>query len=188
VKALILNIQRYSLHDGAGIRTIVFFKGCPLKCPWCSNPESIGFEAEKVKMESKCIHCKHCSFDVEECPSGAITEFGKYMTVEEVVAEVQKDIVFYRTSKGGVTLSGGEVLAQSTFALELLKALKNLGIDTVIETSGQGSTENLIKSIINIMSLGLKKGEEIKIIAEGTDEKEVMEALISLVENKFGEA
>jgi pyruvate formate lyase activating enzyme len=145
VKALILNIQRYSLHDGAGIRTIVFFKGCPLKCPWCSNPESISFEAEKVKIESKCIHCKHCNFDIEECPSGAITEFGKYMTVEEVVAVVQKDIVFYRTSNGGVTLSGGEVLSQSSFAKELLKELKNLGINTAIETSGQGNTKNLIE-------------------------------------------
>ena len=145
MKALILNIQRYSLHDGAGIRTIVFFKGCPLKCPWCSNPESISFKPQKVKMESKCIHCKHCSFDVDECPTGAITQFGKYMTVEEVLTEVQKDMVFYRTSKGGVTLSGGEVLSQSAFAKELLKQLKSLGINTAIETSGQGNTQSLIE-------------------------------------------
>ncbi|APC39958.1 [formate-C-acetyltransferase]-activating enzyme [Clostridium estertheticum] len=145
MKALILNIQRYSLHDGSGIRTIVFFKGCPLKCPWCSNPESISFQPQTVKMESKCIHCQHCSFDVDECPTGAITQFGKYMTVEEVVTEVQKDMIFYRTSKGGVTLSGGEVLSQSAFAIELLKQLKSLGINTAIETSGQGSTQNLIE-------------------------------------------
>lgn len=145
MKALILNIQRYSLHDGAGIRTIVFFKGCPLKCPWCSNPESQSFEPETVKMESKCINCKHCTFDAHECPTGAITQFGKYMTVEEVVTEVQKDMIFYRTSKGGVTLSGGEVLSQSAFALELLKQLKSLGINTAIETSGQGNTQNLIE-------------------------------------------
>ena len=145
MKALILNIQRYSLHDGTGIRTIVFFKGCPLKCPWCSNPESINFEPQKVKMESKCIHCKHCSFDVDECPTGAITEFGNYMTVEEVMTEVQKDIIFYRTSGGGVTLSGGEVLSQSSFAKELLMQLKSLGINTAIETSGQGTTQTLIE-------------------------------------------
>ncbi|MBU3218361.1 [formate-C-acetyltransferase]-activating enzyme [Clostridium estertheticum] len=145
MKALILNIQRYSLHDGSGIRTIVFFKGCPLKCPWCSNPESISFQPQTVKMESKCIHCQHCSFDVDECPTGAITQFGKYMTVEEVVTEVQKDMIFYRTSKGGVTLSGGEVLSQSAFAIELLKQLKSLGINTAIETSGQGSTQNIIE-------------------------------------------
>ena len=145
MNALISNIQRYSLHDGDGIRTIVFFKGCPLKCPWCSNPESINLEPQTVKMESKCIHCKNCSFDVIECPSGAITQFGKYMTVEEVVLEVQKDIVFSRTSKGGVTLSGGEVLAQSSFAKELLKELKSLGINTAIETSGQANTQSLIE-------------------------------------------
>ena len=145
MKALILNIQRYSLHDGTGIRTIVFFKGCPLKCPWCSNPESISFEPQKVKMESKCIHCKHCSFDVDECPAGAITQFGNYMTVEEVMTEVQKDMIFYRTSGGGVTLSGGEVLSQSYFAVELLRQLKSLGINTAIETSGQGSTQSLIE-------------------------------------------
>ncbi|MGH4138736.1 [formate-C-acetyltransferase]-activating enzyme [Clostridium sp.] len=145
MKACILNIQRYSLHDGDGIRTIVFFKGCPLKCPWCSNPESISFEPQTVKMESKCIHCDHCSFDVDECPTGAITQFGKYMTVEDVVTEVQKDMIFYRTSSGGVTLSGGEVLSQSAFAIELLKQLKSLGINTAIETSGQGNTQSLIE-------------------------------------------
>lgn len=145
MKALISNIQRYSLHDGDGIRTIVFFKGCPLKCPWCSNPESISFETQTVKMESKCIHCKDCNFDVYECPSGAITQFGTYMTVDEILLEVQKDMIFFRTSKGGVTLSGGEVLAQSAFAKQLLKELKSLGINTAIETSGQGNTHSLIK-------------------------------------------
>lgn len=185
MKALILNIQRYSLHDGAGIRTIVFFKGCPLRCPWCSNPESISFEGEKVKMGSKCIHCKHCSFDVDECPSGAISEFGKYMTVEEVVAEVQKDIVFYRTSKGGVTLSGGEVLAQSAFAIELLKTLKNLGIDTAIETSGQGSTQNLIKlaTYLDLILFDLKiMNEEKAKLLLGSDINLIKNNLRTLVE------
>jgi len=145
VKALIFNIQRYSLHDGSGIRTIVFFKGCPLKCPWCCNPESTSFEIQKVKLDSKCIHCAHCAFDVDECPTGATREFGKYMSVDEVLTEIQKDMIFYRTSKGGVTLSGGEILSQSIFAKELLKRLKSLGINTAIETSGQGSTKSLIE-------------------------------------------
>jgi len=172
VKALILNIQRYSLHDGDGIRTIVFFKGCPLKCPWCSNPESQSFEPQTVKMESKCIHCKHCTFDVDECPTGAITQFGTYMTVEEVVTEVQKDMVFYRTSKGGVTLSGGEVLSQSSFATELLKQLKSLGINTAIETSGQGNTKSLIKlaayTDLILFDLKIMNNEKAKLIL-GTD-------------------
>jgi len=164
VKALILNIQRYSLHDGVGIRTIVFFKGCPLKCPWCSNPESVSFESQKVKMDSKCIHCERCDFDEDECPTGAITEFGKYMTVDEVTREVLKDMVFYRTSKGGVTLSGGEVLSQSAFAKELLKHLKSQGVNTTIETSGQGNTQDLIEmaAYLDLILFDLKIMDEKK--------------------------
>lgn len=180
MKACILNIQRYSLHDGGGIRTIVFFKGCPLKCPWCSNPESQSFQPQTVKMESKCIHCKHCSFDVEECPTGAIMQFGKYMTVEEVVEEVQKDMIFYRTSSGGVTLSGGEVLSQSAFALELLKQLKSLGINTAIETSGQGNTQNLIElsPYLDLILFDLKIMDEEK-------SKLILGADITLIKNNI---
>lgn len=164
MKALILNIQRYSLHDGIGIRTIVFFKGCPLKCPWCSNPESVSFEPQKVKMDSKCIHCEHCDFDKDECPTGAITQFGKYMTVEEVTHEVLKDMIFYRTSNGGVTLSGGEVLSQSAFAKELLKNLKSQGVNTTIETSGQGKTQDLIEmaAYLDLILFDLKIMDENK--------------------------
>ena len=180
MKALILNIQRYCLHDGTGIRTILFFKGCPLKCPWCSNPESIRFEPQKVKMESKCIHCKNCSFDVDECPAGAITQFGKYMTVEEVVAVVQKDMIFYRTSGGGVTLSGGEVLSQSSFAKELLRQLQSLGINTAIETSGQGNTQNLIglSTYLDLILFDLKIMDENK-------SKLLLGADINLIKNNI---
>ncbi|MGV8983914.1 [formate-C-acetyltransferase]-activating enzyme [Clostridium sp.] len=180
MKACILNIQRYSLHDGDGIRTIVFFKGCPLRCPWCSNPESISFEPQTVKMESKCIHCKHCSFDVDECPTGAFTQFGKYMTVEEVAYEVQKDMIFYRTSGGGVTLSGGEVLAQSAFAKELLKQLKSLGINTAIETSGQGNTQSLIELLpyLDLILYDLKIMDEEK-------SKLILGADINLIKNNI---
>lgn len=141
MKALIFNIQRYCIHDGEGIRTVVFFKGCPLHCPWCSNPESQSFDVEKVMIENKCIHCKAvCPMNPVECPSGAVEVFGKEYTVDEVMNEVLKDSIFYNTTGGGVTLSGGEVLGQSQFAIELLKRLKKLGIDTAIETSGMGST------------------------------------------------
>ena len=145
MKGLIFNIQRFSVHDGDGIRTIVFFKGCPLKCPWCSNPESQSGKIETVKINTKCIHCKDCSFNVDECPSGAIKQFGKYMTVDEVVDEITKDSVFYSTSGGGVTLSGGEVLMQADFAIELLKKLKSLGIHTAIETSGYEPLEKIVE-------------------------------------------
>lgn len=143
MQALIFNIQRYSIHDGGGIRTIVFFKGCPLHCPWCANPESQSFESEVMKLKSQCIHCHVCADNAAECPSGALTEQGKWMTVEEVLAEVLKDSVFFNTSGGGVTLSGGEVLSQAAFATELLRRLKELGIHTAIETTGFGRWEAL---------------------------------------------
>lgn len=145
MKGLVFNIQRYSLHDGPGIRTVVFLKGCPLHCPWCCNPESQSFQIEKVKIENLCIHCKKCSYDVGECPTGAIIEFGRYMTVEEVTAEIKKDMIFYNTSGGGATISGGEATAQPQFTLELLKSLKKCGINTAIETCGQLSMNNLLE-------------------------------------------
>jgi pyruvate formate lyase activating enzyme len=145
VKGLIFNVQRYSIHDGGGIRTLVFLKGCPLRCPWCSNPESQSFEPEMVRIIDRCINCGICSLDEEECPAGAMTTFGTYMTVQEVMEEVKKDMVFYETSGGGVTLSGGEILSQWQFALALMKELKQFGIHTAIETSGQGSRNGLLK-------------------------------------------
>lgn len=134
----IFNIQRYSIHDGGGIRTLIFFKGCPLHCPWCCNPESQSFDKEFIKLTSQCIHCGVCANNSLDCPTGAFVEQGRYMTVEEVLDEVLKDEIFYHTSQGGVTLSGGEVLAQGDFAKELLKRLKDLGVHTAIETSGAG--------------------------------------------------
>lgn len=180
MKGLIFNIQRYSLHDGGGIRTIVFFKGCPLRCPWCCNPESMSPKIQKVRIESKCIHCKHCSFDVDECPSGAINEFGKYMTVDEVIKEVMKDSIFYHTSKGGVTLSGGEVLSQAKFAKELLREFKNIGIHTAIETSGQGKTEALIglANYLDLILFDLKIMDEYKA-------KQILRADIKLIKNNL---
>ena len=145
MKGLIFNIQRYSIHDGSGIRTIVFFKGCPLHCPWCCNPESQSYDIELVKIKERCINCRVCSHNPIDCPSDAITEFGKHMTVQDIIKEVEKDMPFYQTSEGGVRLSGGEVLSLAPFAIELLKELKKLGINTAIETSGQGAQENLLE-------------------------------------------
>ncbi|MBC8059843.1 MAG: glycyl-radical enzyme activating protein [Clostridiaceae bacterium] len=143
-KAIIFNIQRYSLHDGGGIRTVVFFKGCPLRCPWCSNPESQSFTAEMIRKERLCTKCSsssvyECRVDPEYCPTGALEILGKEYTVKEVLEEVKKDIVFYETTGGGVTLSGGEPLSQGIFVIELLKELKKLGINTAVETTGMGS-------------------------------------------------
>ncbi|MGX6979623.1 glycyl-radical enzyme activating protein [Vagococcus elongatus] len=125
-KGLVFNIQRYSIHDGGGIRTIVFLKGCPLACPWCSNPES------RKAVEP-----------VQWIKNGKKEIIGEWKTSAEVIDEVLKDEIFYRTSGGGVTLSGGEVLMQHLFAKEVLSELHYLGINTAIETTGCFEKERL---------------------------------------------
>ncbi|ELV2844330.1 TPA: [formate-C-acetyltransferase]-activating enzyme [Enterobacter cloacae] len=142
--ARIFNIQRYSLNDGAGIRTVVFFKGCPHRCPWCANPESISPKIETVRRESKCLHCAPCLRDADECPSGAFERIGRDVTLDELEREVMKDDVFFRSSGGGVTLSGGEVLMQAPFATQLLKRLRRYGIHTAIETAGDAPLSRLL--------------------------------------------
>ena len=142
--ARIFNIQRYSLNDGQGIRTVVFFKGCPHTCPWCANPESMSPKIETVRRESKCLHCATCLQDAEECPSGAWENIGRDVTFENLEREVLKDEVFFRASGGGVTLSGGEVLMQAEFATRFLQRLKQWGIRTAIETAGDTAPRRLL--------------------------------------------
>ncbi|HDG1682857.1 TPA: [formate-C-acetyltransferase]-activating enzyme [Kluyvera ascorbata] len=142
--ARIFNIQRYSLNDGQGIRTVVFFKGCPHTCPWCANPESMSPKIETVRRESKCLHCATCLQDADECPSGAWEHIGRDVTLESLEREVLKDEVFFRASCGGVTLSGGEVLMQAEFATRFLQRLKQWGIRTAIETAGDTSPRRLL--------------------------------------------
>lgn len=176
IKARIFNIQKYSIHDGPGIRTVVFFKGCPLSCLWCSNPESQDNKIQIVCDKTKCMHCLHC-IDVcpknaislsnnhikidsskciscftckNSCPNKAISTEGKSFTISEVIKEVMKDEMFYEESNGGVTLSGGEVLMQHEFASELLKSLKTKNIHTAIETTGYTSNKIFSKFIENV--------------------------------------
>ncbi|GFZ32157.1 [formate-C-acetyltransferase]-activating enzyme [Clostridium zeae] len=186
-KAIIFNIQRYSLHDGGGIRTVVFFKGCPLKCPWCSNPESQKFKLEIMRKPNLCIKCSSescakCNMSPDKCPTGALDYIGKEYTVEEVVNEVKKDIVFYDTSEGGVTLSGGEVLAQPKFVLALLKRLKEFSINTAIETSGQGDTEKLLElaKYLDLILFDLK-------IMDKEKAKDILGADIELIRSNMKE-
>ena len=141
--ARIFNIQRYSLNDGQGIRTVVFFKGCPHTCPWCANPESISPRIETVRRESKCLHCSPCLRDADECPSGAFERIGRDITLDELEREVMKDELFFRTS-GGVTLSGGEVLMQAAFATRFLQRLRRFGISCAIETAGDAPASRLL--------------------------------------------
>lgn len=162
----VFNIQRYTLHDGPGIRTLVFLNGCPLRCRWCSNPESQSSRPELALKLSQCIGTVECGVCLPACASGAITSaddskirisrdqcqlcmnctavcpsqalhpLGSLRTVDEVMAVVEADEVFYGRSGGGMTLSGGEPLQQNAFALELLREAKRRRIGTAIETCG----------------------------------------------------
>jgi pyruvate formate lyase activating enzyme len=166
---IIFDIRRYSIHDGPGIRTTVFFKGCPLRCAWCHNPEGLEPKPEITYREDRCIRCGRC---LTACEDGAIswqdnvqltdrticircgtcTELcyadaremvGTIMTVDQVMAEIEKDIAFYEESDGGVTLSGGEPLLQPDFAHPILEICKQKGIHTALDTCGFVAWEKL---------------------------------------------
>lgn len=171
MKANIFNIQKFSIHDGPGIRTVVFFKGCPLRCRWCSNPESQSFHTQILWDPGKCLHCglcqqscptesihfsddgnflfqhktcKGCLTCTRQCPGNALKYTGKEMSEDEVMKEIMKDADFYEESGGGVTLSGGEVLAQPKFASLLLSECKKKGLHTALETTGYASHEMFV--------------------------------------------
>jgi pyruvate formate lyase activating enzyme len=170
----VFNIQRYSLHDGDGIRTLVFLKGCPLRCLWCCNPESQRGTPELGYIESRCVcvgecgapcvaacpvgavrlndsgkavvdrsHCDVCGKCAAACGEGALKIVGRSMTVEQVMAEVEKDRPFYRRSGGGITVGGGEPLAQYRFAAELLEAAHGAYLHTALETCGYAPWSHL---------------------------------------------
>ena len=185
----IFNIQRYSLHDGSGIRTLVFLKGCPLRCLWCSNPESQKSAPELGFIESRCVGqeacgapclpacleeailsngqgkpsidrgvCTSCGKCAEACRHDALKLVGRELSVAEVLAEVEKDRVFYRRSGGGLTIGGGEPLAQHRFSAELLEAAQGEYLHTAIETSGHGAWERLERILrhVDLLHFDLK--------------------------------
>jgi pyruvate formate lyase activating enzyme len=172
-RGAIFNIQGYSIHDGPGIRTTVFLKGCPLRCLWCQNPESqipfpeIFFSAEKCAGCAKCVQacperaillsgnvsrtnrrlCRGSGTCTEVCPNEARALIGRWATVDEIFQTVAADSIFYRESGGGVTLSGGEPLAQPEFAAEILIRCKEARIHTTLDTCGYASRE-IIKYVV----------------------------------------
>lgn len=170
-KALVFDIKRFAIHDGEGIRTTVFFKGCPLRCLWCQNPEGLSPYQQVLYLESKCIHCQRCrkvAYEnqltynkrpyinrhflgnndniIEVCPSNALTYDSQEYTIEELVQKLKEDQVFFQDN-GGVTLSGGEPFLQGQFIIELLKRLKEENIHTMIETSLYTQTDLLKQAL-----------------------------------------
>ena len=139
--ATVTNVQRFSLHDGGGIRTVVFLKGCPFRCPWCCNPENLSAEPEVSLKERLCMHCSPrpggapCATAPEDCPTGAKELLGRTRTVDDLVAEVARDGAFFEESGGGVTVSGGECLLRQDFLLAFLEACRAEGLSTAVETT-----------------------------------------------------
>ncbi|MBU0704078.1 MAG: glycyl-radical enzyme activating protein, partial [Chloroflexi bacterium] len=162
MKGITFNIQRFSTEDGPGIRTTLFFKGCPLRCAWCHNPEGLSPQPELMWYDVRCIgardclqacperaleltpdgmhidraECTTCGDCAKACPAGALEVIGREWTPEELFAEVEKDTVFYETSGGGVTLSGGEPMAQADFVLALARLCHEAGIHVALDTCG----------------------------------------------------
>lgn len=165
-KGLVFDIKRFAVHDGDGLRTTVFLKGCPLRCQWCQNPEGLRVNTMPVWFDSKCIHCASCaqcshidfkegrphfmSDEVDEavdaCPAGAIRYDSRWYDVPALMKEIRKDEVFFRHD-GGVTFSGGEPFLQYGFLLEMLKECKKAGLHTAIESSFYTSLDN-VKAVL----------------------------------------
>jgi pyruvate formate lyase activating enzyme len=168
----IFAIKKYAIHDGPNIRTTIFFKGCPLRCAWCHNPEGIDPEISTIWLKDKCVHCSECiekcpelalssggkglirdegvcagcSVCVDVCPALAHENVGREMSVDEVMAEIEKDIPFFDQSEGGVTFSGGEPLMQQRFLMKLLKSCGKRSIHRVVDTSMHAATELILEA------------------------------------------
>ena len=170
MNGLITNIQRFSVHDGPGIRTTVFLKGCPLSCLWCQNPEAMSNQPEVIFHSEQCIACKtclrvcpkkcmawggiisfksdncdQCGICIEHCPVNALRWSSEEISARQVLNEVIKDRVYYDISGGGITLSGGEPLQQIDFCHDLLKKSKKEKLHTALDTSGYASVKTLEK-------------------------------------------
>ena len=183
-RGIIFDIQKYSIHDGPGIRTTIFFKGCPLNCWWCHNPESQSFSKEVLFWEDRCIGCGDC---LKACPTGATQNednnkcilcgscikacctgaremVGREVSTLEVIKEIEKDLIFYDQSGGGVTFSGGEAVSQIDFLKSLLKGCKDREIHTTLDTTGFCDREHLfqIKDLVDLFLYDLKIMDDYK--------------------------
>lgn len=171
MEGIIFDIQKFALHDGPGIRTVVFLKGCPFKCVWCCNPESIDSEPQLAFDENKCKHCGLCEkscqqnalkltnnqmtvdFEMcnacgdclDQCPTEALKIYGYKANTDNILKEVMKDADYFKNSGGGLTLSGGDPLYQFDFAFDILSKAKAFGLNTCVESEGFGTVEQFAK-------------------------------------------
>lgn len=209
MRGTVFNIQKMSVHDGPGIRTTVFFKGCPLNCLWCSNPESQRVEKEIACFQTRCIKCGYCAqvcprdliekeppFEimdrsqcdlceicVKECCINAKKIVGEEYTVDELVYEILKDKSFYDSSGGGATFSGGEPLMQQPFLLEVLKQCREKGIHTAIETTGFTDVDRLLEvaAHLDLVFFDVKQmDEEIHKKVTGVSNELILTNLVAL--------
>ncbi len=192
MNAMITDIKRFAVHDGDGIRTTIFFKGCPLRCVWCHNPETFSAKKQIAFYEHKCTGCgkcrEVCHYNMEKCdfcskceaicPNDARKIYGREMTVNEIMEIVLADKNFYDTSGGGVTLSGGECLLQADFCTELLRKCKENNINIAVDTCGYVKREALNKVIpyTDTFLYDLKAfDEEVHIKCTGVSNKIILE-------------
>ena len=183
MKAKIFEIKRFAVHDGDGIRTTVFFKGCPLKCVWCHNPEGISPNTEEAFYSHKCIGCGECKndgFTAEECLGQARVLYGTDVTADDLLPKLLEDKAFYQNSGGGVTLSGGECLVQADFSAVLLKMLKDCNVSTAVDTCGfvSRSAIDMVLPYTDVFLYDLKAfDEDVHIKCTGHSNKIILENL-----------
>jgi pyruvate formate lyase activating enzyme len=212
IQGSIFDIQRYSIHDGPGIRTVVFFKGCPLRCAWCSNPEGqhaapvIEFFAARCQRCGRCVEvcspaavnrdlecapaakldrmaCTLCGQCIDACGHEALKMSGRTVTVADVLTAVKKDAAFYRRSGGGVTLSGGEPLAQAAFAEEILRRCRDANIHTAMETCGYAAADvfQRVVAAVDLVLFDLKHMDPAAHVRQtGVSNRPVLENLAQL--------